>query len=144
MIRLSKSCLSEKESRAVLTVLDEEYLGMGSYVQTFEQELSDFFDRTTLCVSSGTAALHLALQALALKPGDEVLVPSLTYVATFQAVTASGATPIACDVDPSTLQIDLTDAALRITKNTKVILPVHYAGSASSLPSIYSISTNSF
>ena len=138
MIRLSKSCLSETESRAVLTVLDEEYLGMGSYVQIFEQELSDFFDRTTLCVSSGTAALHLALQSLALQPGDEVLVPSLTYVATFQAITASGATPIACDIDPSTLQIDLTDAALRVTNNTKVILPVHYAGSASSLPSIYS------
>ena len=110
MIRLSKSCLSDTESAAVLAVLHDEYLGMGSYVQSFEEELTSFFDRPTLCVSSGTAALHLALQALALKPGDEVLVPSLTYVATFQAISASGATPIPCDIDPATLQIDLLDA----------------------------------
>lgn len=136
-IRLSKSCLSTSEDNAVLDVLHREYLGMGQDVKEFEDQLSQFFSRPAICVSSGTAALHLSLQALHLSPGDEVLVPSLTYLASFQAISASGATPIACDVLSSSLSIDLDDAASRITRRTKAIMPVHYAGSASSLRYVY-------
>ena len=92
MIRLSKSCLSNKEFTNVSKVLKKEFLGMGSEVKKFEDELKTFFGRKVLCVNSGTAALHLAIQACSIKKGDEVLVPAITYLATFQAITATGAT----------------------------------------------------
>jgi len=137
MIRLSKSSISKEEKKAVMNVLDKEYLGMGKEVQEFEDSLTDFFGRSTVCVSSGTSALHLSCQAVGLKQGDEVLVQSLTYIASFQAISATGATPVACDIDPSTLTIDLEDAKKRITSKTKAIMPVHYAGGVGDLDSIY-------
>ena len=75
-------------------VLDREFLGMGTEVQHLEQALSDFFGRPSVCVANGTAALQLALQAIGVGPGDDVLVPSLTYVASFQAISATGAKPV--------------------------------------------------
>jgi dTDP-4-amino-4,6-dideoxygalactose transaminase len=137
MIQLSKSSLSDLEKSAVMKVLDNEYLGMGVEVQKFEEELASFFGRPAVCVSTGTAALHLALQAVGIKNGDEVLVQSLTYVASFQAISATGATPIACDVNPETLCLDLRDARKKLTKNTKAIMPVHYSGGVGELKQIY-------
>jgi len=137
MIRLSKSCLGELEKKAVMEVLDKGFLGMGAEVQEFERELTSFFGRPTVCVSSGTAALHIALQAIGLSSGDEVLVQSLTYVASFQAISASGATPVACDILTDTLCIDLEDAERKLTKNTKAIMPVHYSGGVGDLEKVY-------
>jgi dTDP-4-amino-4,6-dideoxygalactose transaminase len=128
LIRLSKSCLSSAEKAAVMGVLDREFLGMGAEVEQFEQALSEFFGRPAVCVVNGTAALQLALQAVGVGFGDEVLVPSLTYVASFQAISATGAKPVACDVQSDTLTIDWRDAEQRLTKRTKAIMPVHYAG----------------
>ncbi len=136
-IRLSKSSLSELEKQAVKDVLDREFLGMGLEVQRFEQALSQFFGRPALCVATGTAALHLAVQAIGLGSGDEVLVQSLTYVASFQAISATGARPIACEIIPETLCIDWRDAESRITKNTKAIMPVHYSGGVGELDAVY-------
>ncbi len=99
IIRLSKSCIGDAEKKAVLGVLDREYLGMGSEVQQFEEALTEFFDRPTVCVVNGTASLHLSLGACDVGVGDEVLVPSLTYVASFQAISATGAKPVAFDID---------------------------------------------
>ena len=121
LIRLSKSCIGDAEKRAVMGVLDREYLGMGSEVQQFEDVLSEFFGRPTVCVINGTAALHLSLQACGIGVGDEVLVPSLTYVASFQAISATGAKPVACDINEIYL-IDCDDAEKRITKNTQCLL----------------------
>jgi len=137
MIRLSKSCLSHLEKSAVMKVLDKEFLGMGEEVREFEKLLTSFFGRPAVCVSSGTAALHLALQAAGINNGDEVLVQSLTYVASFQAISATGATPIACDVDSDTLCIDLKDAESKLTQNTKAIMPVHYSGGVGNLEQVY-------
>jgi len=137
IIRLSKSCLGELEKKAVIKVLDGEFLGMGSEVKKFENLLSEYFGRPAVCVSSGTAALHLALQAVGIGRGDEVLVQSLTYVASFQAITATGATPIACDINPDNLCIDWKDAEAKLTKNTKAIMPVHYSGGVGNLDEIY-------
>lgn len=137
MIRLSKSCIGDKEKEAVMGVLDREFLGMGREVEEFEQALSDFFGRPAVCVVNGTAALHLALQAVGVGVGDEVLVQSLTYVASFQAISATGAKPVACDVDPETLCLDWRDAEKRITPKTKAVVPVHYAGGVGSLAEIY-------
>jgi len=138
MIRLSKSCLSDLEKKAVLNVLDNEFLGMGREVTEFEGKLTEYFGRSTLCVSSGTAALHLALQAIDVGKGDEVLIQSLTYVASFQAISATGAKPIACEVNADSLCIDLIDAESKLTKNTKAIMPVHYSGGVGTLDEVYS------
>lgn len=139
MIKLSKSCLSEVEKSAVMSVMDSEFLGMGKKVQEFESSLSDFFSRPVSCVSTGTSALHLALQAIGIGPGDEVLVPSVTYVASFQAISATGATPVACDVCSDTLTLDVKDCLKRISTRTKAIMPVHYAGGMGDLNAIYSL-----
>lgn len=138
IIRLSKSVIGESEKRAVMGVLDREYLGMGKEVQEFEKYLSSFFNRSAVCVNTGTAALHLSMQALGLGPGDEVLVQSLTYIASFQAISATGARPIPCDIDPDTITIDIHDAKKRLTRRTKAIMPVHYSGGVGSLDDIYS------
>ena len=140
MIRLSKSCLTDIEKNAVKKVLDAEFLGMGKEVFEFEETLSDFFGRGVACVSSGTAALHLALQAAQVTYGDEVLVPSMTYVASFQAISAVGAIPVACDISIETLQLDLNDARERITENTKAIMPVYYGGGAHGRQNIFEFS----
>ena len=138
MIRLSQSSISQQEVVAVTQVLHEDFLGMGEQVKLFEEELKFFFKRDVSCVSSGTAALHLALEAIGLSKGDQVLVPSLTYVASFQAITATGATPVACDICTDTLTIDFNDAARRMSSSVKAIMPVHYAGAAINLDDIQS------
>ncbi len=137
VIRLSKSCLSDKERQAVLKVLDHEFLGMGGEVRQFEEGLSAFFGRPALCVVNGTAAVHLAVQACGIGAGDEVLVPSLTYVASFQAISATGAKPVACDIDPQTCILDWRDAGRRLSPRTKAIMPVHYSGGVGDLEGIY-------
>ncbi|EMY69729.1 DegT/DnrJ/EryC1/StrS family aminotransferase [Leptospira vanthielii] len=137
LIRLSKSCLSESEKQAVLKVLDKEFLGMGAETQEFENLLGEYFGRDTVCINTGTAALQLALQACGIGQGDEVLVQSLTYLASFQAISATGAKPISCDVEEEFCSIDIKDAERRITKNTKAIMPVHYGGQPGNLDAIY-------
>jgi len=137
VIRLSKSSIGEAEKLAVMGVLDREFLGMGGEVQQFEEELTKFFGRPAVCVVNGTAALHLALQAAGIGLVDEVLVQTLTYVSSFQAISATGAKPVACDVDAETLCLDWKDAEKRVTPNTKAIMPVHYAGGVGALNQIY-------
>lgn len=136
-IRLSKSCIGQEEIDAVTDVLKREYLGMGQDVHRFEDELNKFFGRDVTLVNTGTAALHLACQGIGLKEGDEVLVQSLTYVACFQAIRATGAIPVACEVDDDTLTINLKDAERKLTPNTKAIMPIHYAGQCGDLDAIY-------
>jgi dTDP-4-amino-4,6-dideoxygalactose transaminase len=136
-IRLSKSVVGKEEMLAVMDVLNREYLGMGKDVKILEDDLTKFLGRRTLCVNTGTAALHLALQALGIKAGDEVLVQSLTYLATYQAITATGAIPIPCEVKEDTFTIDLKDAEKKVSPRTKVIMPIHYAGCPGDLDAIY-------
>jgi len=129
MIRLSKSVVGKTESAAVAHVINDiGYLGMGEIVGLFEKDLENYIGggMKCICVNSGTAALHLAIQAVT-KPGDEVLVPSFTFVATYQAITAAGCVPISCEIDSSSLLLDLKDAERRITPRTKVLLPVYFA-----------------
>jgi len=137
LLRLSKSCLSNLEKQAVMEVLDRGFLGMGTEVQQFEKVLTDFFGRPVVCVVNGTAALQLAVQACGIGLGDEVLIPSLTYVASFQAISATGAKPIACDINSDSCNVDWRDAERRLTVNTKAIMPVHYSGGVDGLDEIY-------
>ncbi|MDD5108784.1 MAG: DegT/DnrJ/EryC1/StrS family aminotransferase [Candidatus Omnitrophica bacterium] len=137
-IRLSKSVVGLLEKKALSKVIDDSYLGMGSFVRDFEKSIEKYIGAgKAICVNSGTAALHLALMSIGLVPGDEVLVQSLTFVACFQAISAVGAVPVACEVIPETCMIDLKDAKKRITKRTKAIMPVHYASRTGNLEEVY-------
>ena len=139
IIRLSKSFLGTEEKEAVCRVIENGFLGMGQEVYHFENELSLYLggDVHVACVNTGTSALQLALQSMDIGYGDEVLVPSLTYVASFQAISATGAKPVACDVELATGFIDLDNATARITENTKAIMPVHFASYVGGMPQLY-------
>ena len=139
-MRLSKAVVGPAEFEAMGRVMREDgYLGMGREVRAFEADLQAYLggqDRQVVCLNSGTAALHLAVQAVT-RPGDEVLVQSLTFVASFQAISAAGAVPVACEVYPDTITLDLEDAARRLTPRTKAVMPVHYASNPGNLAAIY-------
>lgn len=128
-IPVHRPYLGPEEFHAVARVFDSRWLGMGSIVEEFEGQLKALLGvKHVIAVNSGTAALHLALNALSLHPGDEVIIPALTFVAAVQAVLAVGAHPVFCDVRADTLNMDMTDALDRVTRQTKAIVPVHYSG----------------
>ena len=144
-LRLSMSVLGNEELQAVTKVIKEDgYLGMGLEVRDFEKEIAEYLGvpvNYVTCVSSGTAALHLAVQATT-NPGDEVLVQSLTYVSSFQAISATNAVPIPCDVNIETGTISIDDVMKRATNKTKVIMPVHYASNPEGIENVYSFAKN--
>ena len=139
-IRLSKSYLGNKEIRAVTNVIQKDgYLGMGNEVYLFEKEIANYLKipkENVVCVNSGTAALHLAVQAIS-NPRDEVLVQSLTYLSSFQAISACNAEPVPCEINENTGGISLFDAKKRLTKLTKAIMPVHYASNPDGIIDVY-------
>lgn len=137
LIKLSKSNIGFFEIINVIKILKRSYLGMGKEVQKFEKKLSDFFGREVVCVSSGTSAIQLAIEACQFNYGDEILVPSFTYIATIQAISAAGMKPIFCDINSNNLIIDLEDAKSRITPKTRAILPVFFSGGVGDIDSIY-------
>ena len=133
MIRLSKSVVGKAEAEAVAHIIEDiGYLGMGETVGEFEHALEGYIGggRRCICVNSGTAALHLAIQAVT-HPGDEVLVPSFTFVASLQAITGARCIPVCCEIDPVTLTLDLEDAERRITPRTTAMMPVYYGSNCS-------------
>lgn len=129
MIKVSQGCLGEDELAAVREAFAYGYFGMASRTAAFERALEEYLGAPhVVAVNSGTSAIHLALDALGVGPGDEVVVPSLTFVACFQAIAATGATPVPCEVLGETLLIDLEDVERRLTPRTKALVPIHYAG----------------
>ncbi len=110
----------------------------GPMVQTFEEMLQGVFGREqhVIACSSGTAALHLALAAAGVGPGDEVLVPSMTYIATANAVAYTGATPVLVDVDPETWTIDVADCMRKSSNKTVGVIPVHIYGIPADMASL--------
>src|SRR5262245_446977 len=116
MIPTYRPCVGEDELASVRQVFDSRWLGRGSVTEEFEARLREYLGaRHVRAVNSGTAALHLVMEALELEPGDEVVVPSLTFVATVQAVVLAGAVPVFCEVDPDTLCTDPDEVARRLT-----------------------------
>jgi len=129
MIQVQRPSIGNEELEEVRKVFDTGWLGMGKWVFDFENKIRDLSGAgNIIAVNTGTAALHLALESIGLKSGDEVIVPSFTFAATIQAIAACGATPVFCDIEGDTLNMDPEDAKKRITANTKVIMPVHYGG----------------
>ncbi len=122
--------LGAEEMEAVAAVLRSGWLSMGPRTRLFEDEFARFLGAPfALGVANGTAALHLASLALGLGPGDEVLCPALTFVATANAILYTGARPVFADINgPEDLNLSPADAARKVTPRTKAIMAVHYAG----------------
>jgi perosamine synthetase len=129
LIHVAKPVLNGNERKYVLECLDANQLSMGPMVARFEQAFAEYVGtRYAVAVSSGTAALHLALLALGVGPGDEVIVPALSFVATANAVRYCGATPVFVDVKPDTWCIDTEQVKASRSERTKAILPVSLYG----------------
>lgn len=128
-IALFRPFLGEEEVQAVSEVLRSGWLGQGPRTEEFERSFAQYAGAAhTVAVNSCTSALSIAMQLLDVGPGDEVIVPAVTFVATSHAVAYHRARPVFCDVDPETLNMDIEDAAARISPRTRAILPVHYGG----------------
>src|SRR5205809_6605152 len=123
--------LTDADRAAVARVLDRGVLsGAGApEARALEAEFAAVVGRRfCLATNSGTSALHIALAAAGVGPGDEVIVPALSFIATAQAVLHQGAIPVFADIDPVTYNIDPADAARRVTKRTRAVVPVHLHG----------------
>ena len=129
MIRLARPDVGAKEAAAVAEVLESGLLTMGPKVAEFESELARACERPhAVAVSSGTAALHLAVLALGIGEGDEVLVPAFTFPATANVVALAGARPVLVDVDPETMNLDPARVEAAVTRRTRAVLAVHLFG----------------
>lgn len=128
-IPFHKALIEEDEVSAVSEVVRSGWLTMGPRTVQFEKEFAAYVGaRFALAVNSCTAALHLCLEAAGIKPGDEVLVPANTFTSTGEVVEYLGARPVLVDIDPETLNMDIADAARRVTPRTRAIIPVHFSG----------------
>jgi dTDP-4-amino-4,6-dideoxygalactose transaminase len=142
-IPFHRPSLGNEELDAVTQVLNSKWLTTGAVTRRFESEFADYIGcKHALALNSGTAALQLALDAIGLQPGEEVLVPSYTFTATAEVVTYFGARPILCDSVKGGFNIDPLDAARRITPNTRAIIPVHIAGEPCDLDALHALADN--
>ena len=130
MLLVAEPIVGEEEKAALSDVLDCGWITMGDRVRAFELAFAEKHDAPdAVAVSSCTAALHLLLEGLGIGPGDEVLVPSLTFVATANCVLYAGATPVFIDIESlESPLISLADAAAKCTAKTKAVIVMHYAG----------------
>jgi perosamine synthetase len=129
MISLARPCFGPEEEHAVAEVLRTGWVAQGPTTDAFEQEFAEALGVPhAIAASSCTTALHLAMVAIGIRPGDEVILPSYTFPATANAVLYEGATPILVDVDPATLNVDPRAAEAAVTSRTKAIIGVHLFG----------------
>lgn len=128
-IPYGRQSIDEKDVAAVCSVLRSDWLTTGPKVAEFEEAFAQFVDaKYAVAVSSGTAALHAAMYALGIGPGDDVIVPPMTFAATANCVVFQGGTPVFCDVDSDTLLLDPSLIEAKVTTHTKAIIAVDYAG----------------
>ena len=129
MIPYGRQCLDEDDIQAVVEVLRSDWLTTGPKVREFEEAFAEYVGaKYAVAVSSGTAALHSAMYALDIGPGDEVIVPAMTFAATANCVVFQGAEPIFADVEADTLLLDPSLIEEKLTSHTKAIIAVDYAG----------------
>lgn len=139
MIPINKPWIDEEEKREVTSVLEENALTTaardgGKRVRDFESQMRTYLKvKHVISVNSGTAALHAALLAAGVKQGDEVLIPSFTFVATANAVVASGGKPVFVDIKKNDYTIDVSDLKSKITSKSKAVIPVHLYGHPSDM-----------
>lgn len=137
MIQISEPSLGDEEWQALRDPLESGWLTQGPKVAAFETAFAERHgvDRA-LATTSCTTALHLMLAAAGIGPGDEVILPSFTWVATANAVAYTGATPVLADVDPVSYNIDPQDAATRVTERTRAVIAVHLFGLCADVPGL--------
>ena len=129
MIQLFKPYMDDREIEAVAEVIRSGWIGLGPRTAEFEKRFAEYIGVSRVVgLNSCTAALDLAIKLLGINHGDEVIVPTMTFVSTAHAVAYNLASPVFADVDERTLSIDPTDVARKISFRTKAIIPVHYAG----------------
>ncbi len=139
-IPIGEPDLTGLEREAVLRVLDHGWLTRGAECMAFEEEFRGMVGAShALALNSCTAALHLALLVHGIGPGDEVILPSLTFAATGHVIVHCGATPVFAEVDPETYCLDPSHVETLITTRTRAILPVHYAGHPADLTRLHAI-----
>lgn len=144
MINISQPVIGELELEYVSKAVSSGWVSsQGEFMQLFEKSFADFCG-TKYCVlvANGTVALHLALEVLNIKEGDEVIIPDLTFVATANIVRMAGAKPVLVDVRESDWCMDPIDVARKITKKTKAIIPVHIYGHPAPMDELRSIADN--
>ena len=133
-VRAQYAPLLDELKERIAAVLDSGRFILGPEVAAFEQEAAAYLGvRDAIGVANGTDALVLVLDALGVGPGDEVVCPSFTFYATAEAISRVGATPVFCDIDPATLNLDPADVASRVGERTRAILPVHLFGRPAAL-----------
>ena len=132
--------INDDEINEVFDSLKSGWLGTGPKVKKFEDDFKRYKNiKHTVAVNSCTAALHLSLKALDLNEGDEVITTPMTFCSTVNAIIHTGATPVLADIDPITMNIDPKKIEEKITKKTKCILPVHFAGRSCEMNEIVQI-----
>ena len=132
--------LKKELDEAVLRVAESQYFILGPEVEKMEKEFCDYLHcKHAIGVSSGTDALLLALMAINIGPGDEVIVPTYSFFATAGVVSRLNATPVLTDIDPITFNIDPEEVKKKITKRTKAIMPVHLYGQSAEMDPIMKI-----
>ncbi|MBI3779308.1 MAG: DegT/DnrJ/EryC1/StrS aminotransferase family protein [Gammaproteobacteria bacterium] len=136
----SRPSISREAIDEVVACLESGWITTGPRVKKFEDELKRYFNAPhALALSSATAGLHLALAALELKPGDEVITTPMTFAATLNTIVLTGGTPVLVDVEPDTYNMDVTRLAKAVTKRTRAIMPVHFAGLPVDLDPLYEL-----
>jgi dTDP-4-amino-4,6-dideoxygalactose transaminase len=141
-IPIGKPYVGEEEAQAASEAIRSGWLAQGTRVAQFEKAVAEYVGvPEAVATSNGTTALHLALVAIGVGPGDEVICPSFTFIATANAIRHTGAMPIFVDIDPRTYNIDPSLVEAAITPRTKAIMPVDQIGLAADLPAICEIGT---
>jgi dTDP-4-amino-4,6-dideoxygalactose transaminase len=136
----SRPSISREAIDEVVACLESGWITTGPRVKKFEEELRRYFNAPhALALSSATAGLHLALAALDMKPGDEVITTPMTFAATLNTIVLTGGKPVLVDVEPDTYNMDVTRLAKAITKRTRAIMPVHFAGLPVDLDPLYAL-----
>lgn len=139
-IPITKPYFGEEEKKALLEPLESGWIVQGPKVAEFEEIFARFVGSPyAVATTSCTTALHLSLIALGIGPGDEVILPSFTFIATANAVEYTGATPVFCDIDLDTFNIEAEEIPERITPRTKAIIPVHLFGLSADMNPIMEI-----
>ena len=132
--------ITDEDVKAVTESVREKRLSQGEYVQRFEDEFAKYLGvKHAVAVCNGTAALHTALVAIAIRPGDEIIVPSFSFISTANCALFQGAKPVFVDIDSATYNIDPNKIEEKITDKTKAIIPVHYAGQPADMDPIRKI-----
>lgn len=135
-----KPIIGKKEHELIKSALDNNFPNEGKLTTLFEEKLSKLLGcRNAVAVNNGTSAMFLSLKALGIGPGDEVIVPDITFIATANAVEMAGAKPVLVDINPKTLNMDPNKFADGITKKTRAVIPVHVSGRAAEIGKIMQI-----